>query len=441
MKTSKHLRKKLGKAKIHEAKLWLELRKAHENGEVHKLRGLIHRYFLSFYVRLNAVHQTNLGAKRHRKVSTKKYEGIAEGLNPVTGTDEEVLVHAKEKADNPNDFRVICDFGVENRALQFMALSILKATNDVDQRQFSANGGAGAACTKVKELFKAGYSYHAEIDIIDNYGAFNAERIPDLLNIKKEITKNTLLTKHMALRAGIMEDVVDLEWYDVECDPISAEILSKARQGLPQGSGASSFVSDLLLSPLLQHLPEGSEIVAYADNFMVMSRSKPDATSTIEALRHALLEHPAGPLRSTCSDLYGPGERFRFLGYDFKPKLGMYRLYPMEESRGKFESIFSTLLNRISVPGLTARQRKKRHQDLHRYVCSWTSSYSLWSGASELRNQKLTLARKRMDAHKKPKHFLQSKKSKTGPTKGVKIIEANSSDHTKSRNTDTPPWE
>ena len=124
----------------------------------------------------------------HRKVLDERLPEIAAKLDPWRGSSEEVVVHFKPKASNEHEYRPIMDFGIENRALQYLVRTVLKAQVDLHPRQFATRGGRPAAVAAVMEGLAAGYYYGAQIDISDCYPSFEGGVVPDLLPLPEEVT-------------------------------------------------------------------------------------------------------------------------------------------------------------------------------------------------------------------------------------------------------------
>jgi len=74
--------------------------------------------------------------KPGRRPSRKQLSSIASGLNALKATQEEVRLIFTRKRSNPNVFRPTLYFGIENRALQYLVLSVLYVITDLHPRQF-----------------------------------------------------------------------------------------------------------------------------------------------------------------------------------------------------------------------------------------------------------------------------------------------------------------
>jgi hypothetical protein len=98
------------------------IQKAYRTGDP-QLQFLIQQHVTSFNARLAA---TRLAASKmplYRRPKETELKTIAKSLNAFQGTQEEVRLRLIKKG--ANTFRPTLDFGIENRALQHLVLSVL----------------------------------------------------------------------------------------------------------------------------------------------------------------------------------------------------------------------------------------------------------------------------------------------------------------------------
>src|SRR6266567_1253489 len=81
--------------------------------------------------RLAATELARRAMKQHRHLPKTLVRLIASGLDPWVGTTEEVRVNYLPKGSDPDDSRIMLDFGPENRAPR-----LLRAIADVHPHQF-----------------------------------------------------------------------------------------------------------------------------------------------------------------------------------------------------------------------------------------------------------------------------------------------------------------
>ena len=386
----------LCRSRKHEAKLIRKIERAHQAGKRKRVKHLTRQYLQSYDARYVATVRANRKLKPHRKVPDERLPEIAANLDPWRGSSEKVVVNFKPKESNEHEFRPLMDFGIENRALQYLVLEVLKAQVDLHPRQFATHGGRPAAAMAVLDALNAGYFYGAHVDIIDCYPSFDGEVVPDLLPLPKEVTRNVLIARHLSLLLGNVVQTLGLEGESVEVAKdyavIADALLPEARQGIPQGSAASTFAIDLMLAPAIPDVSGDGTVIVYADNFLAMAREKDDAASILSALDSSLREHPAGPLRLRPVDVLRPSTtEFEFLGYVFRRTDGVISVAPSSRNLAKFEYKFARGIDRTTRADVPNGKKKRELKHLRRDVRSWTAAFSLWSEVGSFRDKKLAL--------------------------------------------------
>ena len=116
---------------------------AHKAGKKKRCAYLASQYLQSFDARLVATWQKDRKLNRHRRPDRKLLPSIAASLSPWAGTKEIAVVNMKEKGSN-GGYRLSMDFGIENRALQYLIVRLLEATADLHPEQYLMKGGVHA---------------------------------------------------------------------------------------------------------------------------------------------------------------------------------------------------------------------------------------------------------------------------------------------------------
>jgi len=93
--------------------------------------------------------------------------------------------------------------------------------------------------------------------------------------------------------------------------------------------------AEVLLAQVLREVPEGARVVAYADDILVLTRTKVEARATLHALQQALRRHPAGPLREKFARVGRACEGLDFLGWRFRVRRGVPRVEPTREAMAR----------------------------------------------------------------------------------------------------------
>jgi hypothetical protein len=159
------------------------------------------------------------------------------------------------------------DFGIENRALQHLVLSVLYAIAELHPRQFATRGGVPAAIAEVMDAMRAGYVHVREIDIKDFYASFDGNKLVEIVPVPKRVIERVLLPEHLNIIPGKLHHILScFGAADKDQGAVAPleKYLAEARRGILQGSAASPLLAEMLLAPLLfqvpyWHLPRLSE--------------------------------------------------------------------------------------------------------------------------------------------------------------------------------------
>jgi RNA-directed DNA polymerase len=177
---------------------------------------------------------------------------------------------------------------------------------------FRPGRGCKDALRRVDELLRSGYRYVVDADLKSYF-----DTIP-----------------HEALMRRIGERVADGRVLDLIRQFLQARIMDGLKEynpisGAPQGAVLSPLLSNIYLNPL-DHLMAGGgwEMVRYADDFVVLCRTREEAQAALDAVsawtaQAGLTLHPD---KTRIAD--AQSETFEFLGYRFQQG----RKYPRDKS-------------------------------------------------------------------------------------------------------------
>ena len=133
--------------------------------------------------------------------------------------------------------------------------------------------------------------------------------------------------------------------------------------GTPQGAVLSPLLSNLYLSPLDHQMEQaGVEMVRYADDFVLLCRSREEAERALERVQEwtATAGLTLHPVKTRIVD--AQKESFDFLGYRFDRG----RKWPREKSRKKFRDTIRSKTRRTHGHSL-----KVVIEDLNRTLKGW----------------------------------------------------------------------
>jgi RNA-directed DNA polymerase len=168
---------------------------------------------------------------------------------------------------------------------------------------FRPNRGCKDALRRVDDLLKSGYSWVIDADLKRYFDTIPHE--PLIERVGGKVSDGRVIE---LLKAYLTQKVMDgLESWTPE-------------EGSPQGAVISPLLSNIYLDPLDQQMAQrGTEMVRYADDFVILCRSQEEAEEALEQVRQ--WTEKAGltlnPEKTRIVDAAQPGG-FDFLGYHFE---------------------------------------------------------------------------------------------------------------------------
>jgi hypothetical protein len=385
------------KALAHARKMIMTIRRAHDRGAHRKADALARIYLDSIDARYFAVLAAYRRLKPHQRPKASKLFDIAKSLNPWAGTQEPVHLWFKQKAGNPHKFRPIMNFGIENRALQYLVLAVLWARSDTHPHQYDRRGHHEAVAEAAK-LLEQGHEWAVEIDIANCFPSFDGEKVIDHLPIPKEVTRSVILSGTLNLDYDHDHDYDHDYDYDNQVGPADpdedsgatfTQLSADARRGFPQGSATSALAVEMLLAPLFEKPPPGGASIGYVDNYLAMAKDQSGAQSMATAFWSALKAHPVGQLRPSRVRYFRPGGSIEFLGHRLQLCDGVVRIEPTKKNKEEFENILRNGLDKIGNFRSNTDRVQRHIKELRRDVYSWTASFKLCDGMDDYRDKAL----------------------------------------------------
>jgi Reverse transcriptase (RNA-dependent DNA polymerase) len=380
------------------------IRAAVQAGKWKKANWLIVEWLRSPEAKRLAVRLARRKMKCHCRPHKSELDAIAEHLDPWKGSNEDVFVVNIPKENNPYDVRQTMAFGIENRALQYLVLLVLRELVELHPSQYQTNPygprGTHPAIERVKKALSDGYVWAIEYDIKDCYPSFNGKELSNFLPLPKKVIEAVLLCEHLNLKGGYSLLHKSRSLYasgSVVCEKGDEEgllndQLVRARRGIPQGSAASPFVAEALLSPTLYQIPKIGVIVAYADNILLLAKTKGDAASMTETLGRVLKTHLAGPFYSKTKS-FDAGQPIEFLGHKLTLKANAVHIEPDDQNLEKFTHWVESELAYLNKSTLPSSTRKKKIERLESAISGWANGgFKLCDNVKALRTQWLAQA-------------------------------------------------
>jgi RNA-directed DNA polymerase len=238
---------------------------------------------------------------------------------------------------------------VRDRVVQAALRNVLEP---IFEREFAAHSygfrpgrSTKDALRRVSALLKAGYTHVVDADLRSYYDTIPRQGL--LARIGAKISDGQVLD---LIRAFLDQEVMaGLEHWTPEA-------------GTPQGAVISPLLSNIYLDPLdHQMADEGYEMVRYADDFVILCRSREEAEQALAEVeewtaRAGLQLHPD---KTRIVDASQPGG-FDFLGYHFERG----RRWPSKKSLAKYKAKIRRLTRRTN--GLSLQEIIRRVNSVNR---------------------------------------------------------------------------
>jgi hypothetical protein len=124
-------------------------------------------------------------------------------------------------------------------------------------------------------------------------------------------------------------------------------------------------------------------IIAFADNVLLLAKTKSDRDSMSKALLAAFEAHPVGRLRLS-PKTFAPGEPVEFLGHCLTPCEEGVRIEITDANKRKFEDRMKSKLRSLAK---TKRQsaRQKALDDIKQHIQSWAAAFPLCDETQKIR--------------------------------------------------------
>jgi RNA-directed DNA polymerase len=194
---------------------------------------------------------------------------------------------------------------------------------------FRPRRGCKDALRRVDDLLKQGYTWVVDADIKSYFDTISHGKLIGLISTKVSDGRMITLIEQY-LNQEVMGTVE--QW--------------RPEEGTPQGAVISPLLSNIYLDPLDYYMADkGIEMVRYADDFVILSRSEKEALKALERvtrwIREAELElHPE---KTRIVDAIQVGG-FDFLGYHFERG----RRWPSRRSANKFRDAIRSKTKRTN---------------------------------------------------------------------------------------------
>jgi RNA-directed DNA polymerase len=221
---------------------------------------------------------------------------------------------------------------VRDRTVQAAVVNVIEPIfeRDFAEQSYGFRPGRGCkdALRRVDRLIKEGYVHVVDADLKSYFDTISHDRL--MSRLMEKIADGPVLSLiRLFLEANIMDS--GREWTPTA--------------GAPQGAVLSPLLSNIYLDPL-DHLvaKSGFEMVRYADDFVILSRTMEDAQRALDIVRSWVIENELTLHPTKTKIVDSRTEGFSFLGYTF---LGHDHV-PREKSLKKLKDVLRQKTRRSS---------------------------------------------------------------------------------------------
>jgi RNA-directed DNA polymerase len=189
-------------------------------------------------------------------------------------------------------------------AVKFVLEPVFEATFHPTSYGFRPGRGCHDALREVAGLIEEGYTFAVDADFASYFDTIPHERL--MQRVEERVSDGRILG---LLRGWLEQDILrDMQrWTPTE--------------GTPQGAVISPLLANIYLHPLDERMAaRGYRMVRYADDFVVLCKSREEAEAALAEIRAWVAEnglrlHPDKTHVGDCRQL---GQGFEFLGYRFE---------------------------------------------------------------------------------------------------------------------------
>lgn len=193
---------------------------------------------------------------------------------------------------------------VAQTAVKFVLEPIFEATFCPTSHGFRPGHGCRDALREVAHLIEAGHAFVVDADLQSYFDTIPHERL--MQRVEERISDGRILA---LLRSWLAQDILqDMQRWT-------------PTQGTPQGAVISPLLANIYLHPLDERLAaRGYRMVRYADDFVVLCRSREEAQAALAEVKTWVEENGLRlhPDKTHVGDCRQVGEGFDFLGYRFE---------------------------------------------------------------------------------------------------------------------------
>lgn len=314
-------------------KLLRRLDRAKSDGDTKTVSYLTRNLVKSRAVKLAAMSEAGQQCRRTRKpyILGAALLDIAPSFHIWEETGEAARIFRLRKSDG--SYRPVISYEQMEKARQSIVAHAVRSNSKLDPRQYAEKGrGINAAARRVRDHIDQGYKFAVEVDIKSFYSSINPHWLKAMLPIDEQLVGSVVLSANVEKVPHHYEGALNRYPY---YGPASLGFA--AQRGLPQGACSSPIVAEVVVAEIMKEVPEGLAIVNFADNFLVMGRTRRECENALTSLSNAIERSPAGFFEVQTKKVTEVRHGVNFLGFQFARELGSARVRLPEKKLSDFQ--------------------------------------------------------------------------------------------------------
>lgn len=275
-----------------------------------------------------------------------------------------VLIPKEESGKfRPLGIPTAVDRFVQQAVAQELSREYEKVFSD-NSHGFRPSRSCHTAIQQAETLANEGYTWAVDLDLAKFFDTVNHSKLLRILS--QRIRDGKLISLiHKFLRAPIVENGK----------------VTPSTIGTPQGGPISPVLANIMLNELDQELEQrGHKFVRYADDMMILCRSKKSALRTLESIRHFIEERLLLKLNTEKSKVCRITDpSLKFLGFGFYRQTKDRRIVcvPHQKSKRKCKQRLKLLTLRSNGQSLESFRQK-----LKQFVVGWCNYFGIGAMSS-----------------------------------------------------------
>lgn len=288
------------------------IRRQYEEKDWARLRSSVHRFLNQFANKYLAAEQSlrPFSLSQSGTVEWGAAYQLAQRISVFEANDEEVQIRSKLKGDGTR--RYYCDFGCLNKSRQLLVKFILDELHEPNPLTFGVRGSGISSMTElITHALRNGFRWAQVADVRNCFPSITRQHVSECFGWLPAACINSVL---LSTDYNYVVSVRDHRRLGR-----SASDVVGARRGIPQGSAVSNLVAGAVLNRLLAKEEfRGSLIPRFADDFLLLARTRDELSVNTLILENVFRREEAGPLQLRFGEARRADHGFWYLKRHFK---------------------------------------------------------------------------------------------------------------------------